>query len=592
VISFTLPWALAGLVAAALPLLLHLVQRHDVPEVRFPAVRYLQDATRHEQRRLQLRHWLLLLVRTLLILALVLAAAGMTMRKTRLGTHVPSALVLVVDNSAASAVVVDGQSQLTSLVRAASGVLDRALPGDRVWLVAADGIARTGTPSQLRQHLAALRTEAARLDLGRAISTARDLIRSSGRSGEVVLVSPLQRTALGVARGSGPVLVIRPTTSPPANRGVVRLSAGTQPWDAAGGHLTLTIVSNDTAALPVTLAVAGRPLRDVLVVPGTPSVQRVGTLPAGWNEISASLPPDEFRLDDRLAVPVHVVPPALVSWDTTDRYVDAAATVLATDGRIRRGNGIHLGDPGPGRGVVLPPADPARIGAINRALAARGVPWRFGAPVTAAQRIDSSPFLPTRDAVTQRYALEATGPSAEILASVNGDPWVVRGGGLVLVGSRLAPAWTALPLSASFVPFIDALLTGAAVGELEIPDGIAGEPIALPPQVTAVAHNGTVVRVAGRWVPQETGVFHLLGGTDTLGAVAIRLDARESDLTRATDREVRALWPGSTIAGLRDGPALAFTAGSRADLRGALLMLALCCVLMETILAGRVRRRD
>ncbi|HEY3934451.1 MAG TPA: BatA domain-containing protein [Gemmatimonadales bacterium] len=593
-ISFTLPWALAGLVAATLPLLLHLVQRHDVPEVPFPAVRYLEDATRQQQRRLQFRNWLLLLVRTLLIMALVFAAAGMTMRRTRFGTHVPSALVLVVDNCAASAAVVDGEPILAGLVRAGSGVLDHALPGDRVWLIAADGIARSGTAAQLRQHLAALRAEPLRLDLGGAMSSGRDLIRGSGRAGEVVVVSALQRTALGISRGIGPVLVIRPTSPVPRNRGIVELSAGTQPWGADGGRVTISIVSNDTAPVPVTLAVGGRPMRDVLVAPGTASVERIGPQPPGWIEISATLPPDEFRLDDQRSIPVRVAPPTPVQWDSADRYVAAAAAVLAADRRIRPGTDVQIGDLGNGPAVVIPPDDPARVGALNRRLAARGVPWRFGTLIDAAQRIDSSHFLPARDAVTRRYTLESTGQSGEVLATVNGEPWVVRGGGVVLVGSRLDPAWTALPLSASFVPLVDALLTGAVRGELDYPDVVAGEPIALPRRVTGVAHDGRVTSMPGdgRWVPRDVGVFHLLAGADTLGAIAVRIDARESDLRRATDSEVHALWPGSIVAGLRDGPALAFAAGGRADLRGALLLLAFCCALAETILAGRVRKRD
>ena len=74
-IGFLHPWLLLGLVAAAVPFLLHLRQHREPPTVTFPAVRYLLDATRQHERRLRLRHWLLLLLRTVLILALVLAAA-------------------------------------------------------------------------------------------------------------------------------------------------------------------------------------------------------------------------------------------------------------------------------------------------------------------------------------------------------------------------------------------------------------------------------------------------------------------------------------------------------------------------------------
>jgi hypothetical protein len=105
---FLHPWLLAGLLAAGVPLLLHLVQRREPADHRLPGVRYLLDATREHQRRLRIRHWLLLLLRTLLIVALVLAAAGPTVRRSGVTGHAPSALVLVVDNSLSSAAIVGG----------------------------------------------------------------------------------------------------------------------------------------------------------------------------------------------------------------------------------------------------------------------------------------------------------------------------------------------------------------------------------------------------------------------------------------------------------------------------------------------------
>ena len=591
-IAFTLPWALLGLVAAGLPLLLHLVQRHEAPEVSFPAVRYLADATRDQQKRLQFRHLLLLILRTLLIIALVFAAAGATVRRSAIGPHAPSALVLVIDNSAASGAVVDGEPLLSGLVRAAGQVLDHATLGDRLWLIPADGVARFGTATELRSQLAALKPEPVRLDLGRAIGSGRALIRGSNRPGEVVVVTPLQRAALSAAAGQGQVLVLRPVSDPPPNRSIVTLTAGLQPWSPSGGRVTIAIASTDTTPVPVTLTVGGRPVRDVLVTPGVPSVQRVGPQPAGWTTITATLPPDELRLDDSRSVPLRVAPPSAVEWDATDRYIGAAAQVLAADGRIRSGTEMHLGVLGAGVSIVLPPEDAARMGALNRALAARGVTWRFGTLSTSTEPTDTGPMLLTRETVHRRYLLEHTGAEGAVLATVNGTPWLVRSGNVLLLGSRLAPSWTELPLSASFVPFLDALLTGAARGEVVVPVATAGEAFRLPERATAVVHDGTVSAVEGGalWTPRAAGVFHLLAGADTLGAISVRIDPRASELARATDSDARALWQGAMIAGLKDGPAQAFATGARGDLRGMLLILALCCALAEAGIVGTGKR--
>src|SRR5205807_58537 len=50
-VSFLHPLALVGLVAAAIPALLHLLHRRTPPELEFPPVRYLSDAERRSARR-------------------------------------------------------------------------------------------------------------------------------------------------------------------------------------------------------------------------------------------------------------------------------------------------------------------------------------------------------------------------------------------------------------------------------------------------------------------------------------------------------------------------------------------------------------
>src|SRR5205823_603549 len=73
-VTFLHPLALVGLAAAAIPALLHLLERRVPPEAEFPPLRYLSEAERQNARRLKLRHLLLLLLRTALIVLLVLAA--------------------------------------------------------------------------------------------------------------------------------------------------------------------------------------------------------------------------------------------------------------------------------------------------------------------------------------------------------------------------------------------------------------------------------------------------------------------------------------------------------------------------------------
>ncbi|MGH7606228.1 MAG: BatA domain-containing protein, partial [Gemmatimonadales bacterium] len=101
--SFLHPLALLGLAAAAIPALLHLLQRRIPPELDFPPLRYLREVERQSARRLRLRHLLLLVLRTALIVAIVLAAARPLIPVTTGGqagvggAHEPTALVVMLD---------------------------------------------------------------------------------------------------------------------------------------------------------------------------------------------------------------------------------------------------------------------------------------------------------------------------------------------------------------------------------------------------------------------------------------------------------------------------------------------------------------
>jgi len=177
-IGFLHPWVLAGLAAAAIPILLHLLARREPPTVVFPAVRYLVTTTQEHHRRLKLQNWLLLFLRTLLVATLVMAAAGPTVPMSGVPGHSPSALVLIIDNSPSSGAMTGGSPQLGQLVAAGRRVLARATPEDALWLITADGIPRRGDRVALSELLGDLAVSPRRLELGAAITLAGEILGS------------------------------------------------------------------------------------------------------------------------------------------------------------------------------------------------------------------------------------------------------------------------------------------------------------------------------------------------------------------------------------------------------------------------------
>lgn len=591
-IGFATPWFLAGLLAAAVPILLHLFARREPPTVDFPAVQYLTDTARHHQRRLNLQHLLLLLVRTLLIVALVMAAAGPTMPGRTGAGHAPTAMVLIFDNSLSSALTAGGTPTIDQLRAAARAVLAQASTDDALWLMPADGIPRRGTPALLRDLLDSLVPIPLRLDLGLALSQARAILENDDRPGESIIISDLQRSALSPATGDGPVAVIVPLSAGAVNLGLARLGAGSQPWTTGLAQVTLEVAGDDPEPRPVSLTLGSGVPRRGLAATDAPVGLPIPVLGGGWSLLAAELSPDELLLDDRRETMVRIAPPARVRWDAGDRFVAAAAGVLLEGGRIVEGDAVSLGGPSSGASVIFPPADPARIGALNRALETRGVPWRYG-PLAPGGMTDSTGLLGSQT-VTRRHLLQPAGAdSGDIMIRLAGDPWLVRAGSTVLLGSRLDTTWTGLPMRAEFVPFVDALVNRLASGQLVVLDAAPGDRVSLPARVDVVTTGDGQRGVEGGagFVPTRLGPHFLLAGADTLGVVNVNPDPRESLIEPADAGEVRDLWTGARVVPIAEASQVAFTAGARADLRPPLLWLALILALAEAGLAAGRRRR-
>src|SRR5260370_4837547 len=99
--TFIYPVLLSGLVLIGVPILLHLIMRQKPKHVLFPAFRFLLQRHRTNQRKIRLRHLLLLALRLLLIAAICLALARPKIFSERLnlGSDRPVAAGLPFDTS-------------------------------------------------------------------------------------------------------------------------------------------------------------------------------------------------------------------------------------------------------------------------------------------------------------------------------------------------------------------------------------------------------------------------------------------------------------------------------------------------------------
>ena len=603
-IAFLQPLALLGLAAAAIPALLHLLARRLPPLVPFPAVRYLTETERQHSRRLKLRNLWLLILRTLLIILIALAASRPIARVPIGGDHEPTALGLIVDNSLSSGAIVDGRRVMDGLVDKAREVLNRTGGEDRVWLVLGDGLPQQISLPDARQLLDTLSPWPVRLDIPAAVRSVSLTMEDAGLlASEIVVLSDLQATAFTVRASAGGdrseprVLAWGPDMSV-MNRGVDSVQVVPAVWSPSG-DVMVSLGGMDETPTTVRLNVNGRDVARSLGTRNDLVILHGSGMSAGWRAATVRLDADELRADDSRHIAIRVAPPAAISAVGAGGFLEAAVAVLQESGRVTTGNDVVFSDRlQSGITILFPPADPALVGAVNRSLAERGVGWQFGPVVEGEWQVSGDGGPGASATVLRRRRLEGRGDGV-VLGSAGGDPWLVRDGDVVIVASRMEPGWSTMPISASFVPFLDFLANRVAAAPAWIVPAFPGVVTELPIEVRSVwmADGPVPVSADGRiTAPFEPGVYFLQGaGADTIGALEVSHDPRESSLSRVESRVVRASL--GERAGIFSTPAFdreLFSGARRANLTGFILVLALIVALAEFALSsagGAARHR-
>jgi len=150
--TFLNPLVLFGLAAAAIPILLHLLNLRKLKTVEFSTLRFLHELQRTRMRKIRLRQWLLLIVRTLLIAFLVFAFSRPTLKGSiaGLGTSAArSTIILLVDDSPsmgipnAEGVIFD---QVRTMIQQIAGL---ARPGDELHILRLSGSSGSDTSGSL-----------------------------------------------------------------------------------------------------------------------------------------------------------------------------------------------------------------------------------------------------------------------------------------------------------------------------------------------------------------------------------------------------------------------------------------------------------
>ena len=333
-LSWINPLYLTGLLLLALPVLIHLMQRQHDRGMKFPSLMFLRQIQWREKRRLEIRHWLLLLLRCLLLLLIVIAFA----RPFLPGTMTVDAFdrertdsVILIDRSY-SMRIADRWQQAQ---RSALQLVGAKTAQDRIGIVMFDDEAEV--VSDLSDNTANLRTVINRQSPGRETTrlrvaieqAARLLSGSNARLKQIRLISDFQTTPAaigGVAIIDRDIELVADAVEISASANTTIDSVSILPSAPAGGDsFALEVQLTNQADIPLTqrlaLSLNGRELQArELQLPPRATIKEIyrGLRPgAGLARGIVSLEDDDLALDNRAyfvyssqqRVPVLVVEP-------------------------------------------------------------------------------------------------------------------------------------------------------------------------------------------------------------------------------------------------------------------------------------------
>lgn len=338
--QFLAPAALAGLAAVSLPVIIHLLNKLRIREVRWAAMRFLQAAAKKNQRRVKMQDLLLLILRCLVLAAIVFAFARPTFEKIEKSTFVagdPLTVMVLLDQSASMGASDGVETRFASARIATLNFLEELPSGSAAGLLlVSDSYASPVSRPSRDLSLVRRSVELAKLtdrgtDFQPAIRAAVEALRNLSGRREIHLFTDNQ---LAGWRALEPVREFL-KTAPDIK--VFIAAPGATSADGSSGNLAITHLKLDTA-----IPVAGQPMRVLAEITNTgetpadgvrltlsvdddpPSADAVisnlapgGTryipllvrLPGtGFHTLTASLPPDRLAFDNRRALALEIAP--------------------------------------------------------------------------------------------------------------------------------------------------------------------------------------------------------------------------------------------------------------------------------------------
>lgn len=136
--TFLNPLVLFGLLAASIPIIIHLLNLRKLKVVEFSSLQFLKEMQKNKMRKIRIKQILLLILRTLIIVFLVFSFSRPTIKNINiagLGSEVKNTVVLIVDDTPSMSVQDKRGELITQARKIASKILELSEDGDEVYLL-------------------------------------------------------------------------------------------------------------------------------------------------------------------------------------------------------------------------------------------------------------------------------------------------------------------------------------------------------------------------------------------------------------------------------------------------------------------------
>ncbi|NWG26990.1 MAG: BatA domain-containing protein [Ignavibacteriaceae bacterium] len=202
--TFLNPAILFGLLAASIPIIIHLLNLRKLKKIEFSTLQFLKELQKNKIRKIILKQWLLLALRVLIILSIVTAFARPTIVGVSIGGTTSAAkttAVFILDDTFSMSVIDENGSYFNQAKEAIKDILTQFEEGDEFGLILVshqpDEIEMTSNIAKFQQTIDAATISYASGKLNNSIIKAAQLIgEAKNFNKEIYLFTDFQKGRL------------------------------------------------------------------------------------------------------------------------------------------------------------------------------------------------------------------------------------------------------------------------------------------------------------------------------------------------------------------------------------------------------------